>query len=63
MLNQWALNRRANLTSENFRNPIFEADKYDPHTHIPTGIEGTTELVGGTTENPKVLKLAGGDPY
>lgn len=65
MLKQWAMARvphRVEGGRPYFENPIFDHNIYDEF-NIPTSIEGTTELVSGTRANPKVMKLAGGDPY
>jgi hypothetical protein len=41
------------------RNPIFDEELWKKHNSTPpTGVEGSTELVGGTRLNPKILTSA-----
>jgi len=50
----------------NFPNTIINP-YFGPHGKqtmpIPSSVEDSTELIGGTRLNPKVLKLAGGEAY
>jgi len=55
--------RAAELTWDNFPNPIFDKKLSEKKGGIPTSVNDTTELVGGTRLNPKVLALAGGEAY
>ncbi|RYP31994.1 hypothetical protein DL767_005439 [Monosporascus sp. MG133] len=43
-------------------NPVFDHEKY-AEDHVATAEEDTTEVIAGTRENPRVMALAGGDPY
>ncbi|RYP66111.1 hypothetical protein DL769_006108 [Monosporascus sp. CRB-8-3] len=65
MLKAWAQGRRVRTPEPGHKlwtNPVFDHEKY-AEDHVATAEEGTTEVVAGTRENPRVMALAGGDPY
>ena len=62
-IRKWVLSPARFLRFPNtFVNPYFGPNGQQT-TPIPSSIEGSTELVSGTRLNPKVMKLAGGEPY